>query len=830
MAALVYLRVFALLLAAALITGITKALLKRILNSVKFRTSFFLTLSLTVFLSLASSFSLEAASRQFQIEDLRIEGLQRVSPGTVFSELPLQTDEPIAFEQITKATKQLYATGLFDDVAVYEDKDQLVLRVKERPTLQKLEIEGNKKVSSDDLTKGLSQAGLEEGQIFQRSTLDQIKLELERMYHAQGRYNAKITSQVEELPRNRVSVKITIAEGSVAAIRRINLVGNHHYTNKKLLSLFELNQTKGWTLFSSADQYSREKLGGDLERLKSWYLDNGYLRFNVESTQVSISPDKQDIFITINIFEGDQYKVSEVELAGELILEEEQLLPFVRLKAGDVFSRGAMTSSSESIRSRLGIEGYTFAEVNGRPEIDDEKKEVKLTFLVDPGRRNYIRKINFNGNISTKDEVLRREMLQLEGASANTDLIQQSKQQLERLGFFSSVNIETQPNAGSPDLIDVNYTVEEQPSGSVSASVGYSQASGVVYGAALSQNNFLGTGNIVSLGANRSDFRTSYNFSYLNPYYTIDGVSRGFNLFYRETDFKDEDYGISSYATDAYGANVTYGYPISRNSRLSLSLGFDNTNIKAEKFNNVIILDEIWAFEALYGLEFFNYKLTGRWTRNLLNRGILATGGSYQSFSLELATPGSDYEFFKANYRGQKYFRLADSWSLKFKTDLGYGDGLGSKYGQLPFYEHYYSGGLSSVRGYRSNSLGQRSTQTIDRTSQDSTSQKTTNALGGNMLIEGSAELIFPLPFIEDQRSMQTSLFIDGGSVYSTKCMTGHTQCVKGVELSDLRYSAGISLTWLTAIGPLAFSIAQPLNDGPDDRTEFFQFSLGQTF
>lgn len=795
----------------------------------KLRNSIFFTQCLLLVFTLISGANLAAADRTFQMEDLRIEGLQRVSPGTVFSELPLQTNEPISLMQITQATKQLFATGLFDDVAVYEDNNQLVLKVKERPTLQKLKIEGNKKVSTEDLTKGLTQAGLEEGQIFQRSTLDKIKLELERMYHAQGRYNAKITSEVETLPRNRVAVKITIAEGSVAAIRRINLVGNHNYSNKELLKNFELNQTQGWTLFSSADQYSREKLGGDLERLRSWYLDKGYLRFNVESTQVSISPNKQDIFITVNVFEGDQYKVSEVELAGELILEEAQLASLIRLTAGDVFSRSAMTASSEGIRSRLGIEGYTFAEVNGRPDIDDEKKEVKLTFLVDPGRRSYVRRINFNGNISTKDDVLRREMIQLEGASANTDLIQQSKQQLERLGFFSSVNVETQPIAGSPDLIDVNYTVEEQPSGSISASVGYSQSSGVVFGAALSQNNFLGTGNIVSLGANRSDYRTSYNFSYLNPYYTIDGVSRGFNMFYRETDFKNEDYGISSYATDAYGFNVTYGYPISRFSRLSLSLGFDNTNVKAERLvaSDFILLDDIRAFNALHGLEFFNYKLTGRWTKNQLNRGILASAGSYQSFSLEVATPGSDYEFFKANYRGQKYFPLADSWSLKFKTDLGYGGGLSSQYNQLPFYENYFSGGLSSVRGYRSNSLGQRSTQTDGL---GGNTRETTNALGGNVLIEGSAELIFPLPFIEDQRSMQTSFFIDGGNVFSTQCTTGHTSCINGIELDDLRYSAGVSLTWLTAIGPLAFSIAKPLNDGPKDRTEFFQFSLGQTF
>ncbi len=349
-----------------------------------------------------------------------------------------------------------------------------------------------------------------------------------------------------------------------------------------------MQETSGWSLFGSGDQYAREKLGGDLERLKTWYLDQGFLRFNVESTQVSISPNKQDIFIGINIHEGDRYKVSAIDLAGDLILPEAELAQLISLTVGDYFSRTEMTNSSEKIRSRLGIEGYTFAEVNGRPEIDDLTKEVKLTFWVEPGRRNYVRRINFSGNISTNDSVLRREMVQLEAASANTDLIQQSKQQLERLGFFSSVNVETQPVAGNPDLIDVNYKVEEQPSGSISASVGYSQASGIVYGASLSQNNFLGTGNQVSVGANKSDYRTSYNFSYLNPYYTLDGVSRGFNLFYRETDFEKADFDISSYATDALGFNLTYGYPVTRNSRLSFSIGFDNTKVKTNSDPNEI--------------------------------------------------------------------------------------------------------------------------------------------------------------------------------------------------------------------------------------------------
>lgn len=760
----------------------------------------------------------------FNIEDLRVEGLQRVSPGRVFAELPLQPGEPVTMERISQASKRLFETGLFDDISLYEEQGQIIVRLRERPTLQRLNIEGNKKVSTEDLKKGLTQAGLDEGQIFQRSTLDQIKLELQRMYHAQGRYNARIESRVEELPRNQVAVHLEISEGSVASIRRINIVGNQAFDNDTLLRRMELEEERGWTLFSSADQYSREKLSGDLERLRSWYLDRGYLRFNIESTQVSISPDKQDIFITINLYEGDQYQVSSVELAGELILEPEVLQPLLQLAPGDTFSRSAMTASSEAVRSRLGGEGYTFAAVNGHPEIDDEKKEVQLTFFVEPGQRSYVRNINFRGNTGTKDEVLRREMLQMEGASANTDLIQASKQQLERMGFFSSVNVETLPVAGAPDLIDVNYTVEEQPSGSISASVGFSQASGIVFGASVSQRNFLGSGNTVSFGANKSDYRTSYNFSYLNPYYTIDGISRGFNLFYRETDY-DAYESVSSYATDAYGANVTYGYPISRSSRVSLSLGFDNTTLKSVRdANGNAIINEIHEFESEYGSEFMNYRLTGRWVQNKLNRGILADAGSYQSVSLELATPGSDYEFYKLNYRGQRYFPLGNDWSLKFRADLGYGDGMGD-FDRLPFYEHYYSGGLNSVRGYRSNSLGPKSSETSN-----GATVSTRNAFGGNILMEGSAELIFPLPFIEDRRSLQTSLFVDAGNVFTTNCFASGLDCEEGVQLGELRYSAGASLTWLTAIGPLSFSIARPLNKQSGDRTEFFQFSIGQTF
>lgn len=760
-----------------------------------------------------------ALTPSLTLDDLRLQGLQRVSPGSVFAELPLQVGETVTTKELSDAAKKLYATGLFEDLKLLEDQGVVTFQLQERPTLRELVIEGNSKVSTEDLKDGLRQAGLQEGQIFQRSTLDQIKLELQRMYHGQGRYNARIETSVEQLPRNQVKVRLDISEGSVATIRRINLVGNQAFDNATLLRQFELQEDKGWTLFSSADQYSRERLSGDLERLRSWYLDRGYLRFDIESTQVSISADRQDIFITVNVHEGEQYTVSEVELAGDLILEEAALSPLLRLGAGDTFSRSAMTASSESLRRRLGVEGYTYADVTGRPEIDDENLEVKISFLVDPGRRMYVRRINLRGNTGTQDEVLRREMLQMEGASANTDLIEASRARLERLGYFSSVQVETSPVSGNDDLIDVTYTVEEQPSGSISASIGYSQASGIVFGAGVSQRNFLGTGNTVSLNANKSDFRTSYSFSYLNPYYTIDGVSRGFNVFYRETDF--DSLGVTNYATDAYGGNVTYGYPISQDSRLSLSLGFDQTDVNANQVADGYVIQEIGEFNDLYGLKFTNYKLTGRWTQNKLNRGILATAGSYQRLSLEVAVPGSDYEFYKVEYRGQKYFPLGQDWSLKFRTEIGYGDGLGSDFDRLPFFEHYYAGGLNSVRGYRSSRLGPRNTP------QEGFSD---NAFGGNLLTEASVELIFPLWFIEDRRSIQTSFFIDGGNVFNTRCYDRSSGCERGFDADELRFSAGVSLTWLTAIGPLAFSFAEPLNDEPGDETEIFQFSIGQVF
>ncbi|SEI50061.1 outer membrane protein insertion porin family [Allopseudospirillum japonicum] len=752
---------------------------------------------------------------RFVVEDIRVQGLQRVSAGTVFAQFPVSVQQEVDAEQLARAAKFLFKSGLFDDVRLARDGQVLVLQVRERPTIAKIELEGNDQLDSEELLAGLTRAGLQEGQVFQRATLADIQQELERLYHAQGRYSARIQAKEEALDGNRVRIEIDINEGSVARIKHINLLGNQVFDDDTLLDLFELEAGPSWHWFYTADQYSRERLKGDLETLRSYYFDRGYLQFKIESTQVALSPTKDAIYLNIAMQEGPQYQVDTIELAGDLVLTEAELRALIQLTPGQTFSRSLMTASTEALRQRLGNEGYTFANVNALPQLDEATQSVKLVFFVDPGRRNYVRRIRFSGNTGTMDEVLRRELIQMEGGWASTEQIQQSRVRLERLGFFKQVEVETLPVAGRPDQVDVHYRVEEQAAGSISASVGYSQSSGIVYGLQISQRNFLGTGNRVTIAAQRSDYRDSYTFSYYDPYYTQAGVSRGFSLFYRATDYEEGD--VSNFTTDTYGASLTYGYPLSEDSRLSFSLGFDQTEVKPA----VDVVQEVSYFLEQEGDSHFAYKLTGRWIQNRLNRGILATAGSYQSVSLEVATPGSDLTFYKLNYRGQKYFPLGDDWSIRVRTDLGYGDAYGSQE-WMPFYEHYYSGGLGSVRGYKSNSIGPRTTPSLVGGD--------TDPFGGNFLVEASLELIYPLPFVQDQRSLQTSAFIDAGGVYNSACYPVSDACESGFHTQGLRYSAGVGLTWLTGIGPLTFSIAKALNAEADDDTEVFQFSLGQTF
>jgi outer membrane protein insertion porin family len=858
-------------------------------------------LALSLFLWSASMFA--SAQDSLTVSDIRVEGLQRISAETVFSALPLSVGDRLDPRMLANASRALFNTGNFDDIQIGIDGDVLVVKLVERPAISGISLEGNKALATDALLEGLKGAGLAEGQVFKRSTLENMGMELTRQYVSQGRYDASIETDVVAEPRNRVSISINIDEGNNATIEHINIVGNKIYDDETLLDLFELKAGGLFSFFSSADKYSREKLKGDLEKLNSYFLDRGYLLFNADSTQVSISPNRKSVYITVNVLEGEKYTVSGAELSGDLVLPADDLQRFVLVREGQVFSQALVTSTEEFLTKRLGNEGYNFAKVRGIPERNEEDKTVALKFFIDPGKRTYVRRIDFEGNSRTSDEVLRREMRQIESAPASADKIELSRVRLERLGYFKEAKVETLEVPGTDDLIDLRYSVEEQSSGSLGASVGFSQDSGLLLSANIQQSNFFGTGRQVGFGVSRSDFATSVNFNYLDPYFTEDGVSRGFSVFYRTTDY--EEINVASYTSDTYGASVNFGYPISETERLGFDLGVNRTKIDAGisavkeiktsprlldiidnyfvstrdattgRYTVAEVLENIGELPAdalvdsgeegfldKYGEEFDNFTAGISWRQSTLNRGLLATRGAAQSLSFEVAVPGSDLEYFKFGYEGQIYVPLSESFTFRFRTQLGYGDGYDALSG-LPFYENFYAGGFGSVRGYKSNTLGPRSsTADIYRISQAATAidsdgnaralsaqgayvlDPTTGLLlvdsadsfnrdpdpfGGNVLIEGSAELLFPLPFVKDQRSVRSGFFFDAGNVFSTSCGSSQVNC-STPELSKLRYSAGVGVTWITGFGPLTFSLGRALNEEKIDDTEIFQFSLGRSF
>jgi outer membrane protein insertion porin family len=754
-------------------------------------------------------------AQAFTVSDIRIEGLQRVDLGNVFRAFTIEIGEPVDEYRLAAATRELFATGYFNDIQLAREGDVLIVKVQERPAISKIEIEGNQVLKDEDLLEGLKQLGLNEGEVFQRVTLERIKLEMVRIYAAQGRYGAQVNAEVENLPENRVGILINVKEGDTASIQHINIVGNQVFTGEALKELFSLKTPGFWSFFTTDDRYSREKLGGDLERLRSYYLDRGYINFDIESTQVSISPGRQDVYITVNVNEGALFTVGDYDVTGDMVVAHEELLSLVTLEPGAIFSRQDMVRSADQLSKRLGDAGYLFANINPIPQIDEALKTVSIKFFISPGRRAYIRRVDFNGNTKTADEVLRREMRQMEAAVASTVDIEASKDRLERLRYFSSVNVETKAVPGADDQIDLEYSVEEQMSGNLSASIGFSQSSGLILAASVSQDNFLGTGKHVSFGINNSDTNTEYRFSFTDPYYTVDGVSRGFNLFFRQQNFDDDD--VSDYSTDAFGGGVNFGYPIDEFQRLNFGLGYENLQVNADLTEDSELPDEIKSFINDEGDQYDQLALTGSWSDNHLNKGLLATDGYSQSISLEVAAPGSSLSYFKLRYRGQRYFPLTEVWILKLGTQLGYGDSFGDT-SELPFFKNFFSGGFGSVRGFKNNTLGPKA----DNADKD--------PLGGDMLVQGSAELIFPMPFVEDQSNLRSLLFLDAGNVYDSSCLSTNLNCQSGIDLAELRLSAGIGLSWLTFVGPLSFSLAKPINEGEFDESEVFQFALGRTF
>lgn len=756
-------------------------------------------LNFLIFLILFSTNSW--AIEEFVIEDIRLEGLSRVSAGNVFNNLPVKIGDKFNDLRSSEAVKALFKSGFFKDVRLERVGNVLVVALVEREAISKIIMTGNDAIKKDDLLKGLAGVGFAEGEVFNRSLLDKVEQELHRQYFGLGRYGAKITTEVIPKKNNRVEVAINISEGKTARIKEINIVGNTAYTDKQILKKFKLSTPTLISFITKKDQYSKQKLSADLETIKSLYLDNGFINFNLDSTQVSITPDKSDVYITINVNEGDQFKISDVKLSGELIVPGEDLFASVLTHKGEIFSRKKVTKTSARLTERIGDEGYAFANVNAVPEIDNEKKQVALTYFVDPGKRVYVRRINFTGNTKTRDEVLRREMRQAEGGWISTQKVQRSKIRLQRLGFFEEVNVETPAVPGTPDQVDVNYSVVERSSGSLSLGLGYSQSQGLIFNTNVTQDNFLGSGKRVSFDFNNSEINRRLGVGYTNPYWTIDGVSRGFDAFYRETDSSSAN--ITRYDSKVYGTGVNFGIPITEFQRLFLGLDFESTELDANSLSSSEVLD----FIAREGDDFDVLRLTSSFAYDTRNRAILPDSGVYHRLQLEAAIPFGDLRYYKLSYDTKWFFPLAEDYTLLLKGAIGYGDSYGETE-KLPFFENYYGGGPRSVRGFEENTLGPK----------DSSGR----AIGGNLKLVGNVELILPVPFASDSRSLRLTGFLDGGNVYDIDD--------DDFEIGDLRYSVGISGIWVSPFGVLSASIAKALNDESDDKTQTFQFTFGTSF
>ena len=740
------------------------------------------------------------ALEAFLVKDIRVEGLQRINPGTVFNYLPVKVGDTLTEKLSQDGIRALFKTGFFKDVRFEREGGVLVVQVVERPSIASIHITGTNEISEDDLKKALKEIGLAEGRVYNKSLLDRVEQEMRSQYFSRGYYAVLIRPTVTPLERNRVDVQIDVAEGQTARIQDINIVGNTVFDHDELLDLFELGPAPWWALFSSRDKYSKQKLSGDLERLRNYYQDHGYFEFNIESTQVSITPDKEKIYVTINITEGKKYTISGFKLSGKFPVPEEELKSLVTLKPGAVFSRKAVTETTKKITDRLANDGYAFANVNAVPDVNKEKSEAFFTFFVDPGRRVYVRRINFAGNVATRDEVLRREMRQLEGSWYAADKIQRSRARLQRLGFFDDVNVETPAVPSSSDQVDVNVALKERPSGNLLFGVGYSDSDGVLFNASIRETNLFGTGKELSASFDNTRSSSNFNIRYVNPYYTPEGVSRGFNLYSSTVDAAEAD--TAAYNSKSIGVGIFYGIPLSEDHRLNAGADVERVSIETKDSTSQIAQD----FVTNNGSENTLYKGTLGWSYDTLDNPILPSSGSVQRINAEIAVPGSDIEYYKLTYLAGRYWAVTESTSFKVRAELGYGDGYGSD-SEMPFYKNFYAGGSSTVRGYKSRSLGPRDVKYPD------------SPIGGNRMVLVNSELLFPVPgTTKTEKSMRLSLFVDGGMVYAP-----HSQ----LDLGELRYSGGLAFNWYSPVGPLAFSIAKPLNNKPGDRTETLQFTFG---
>ena len=751
-------------------------------------------------IALAIQSPLLMASQAFTVKDIRVEGLQRISAGTVFNYLPVKVGDEIGSAETASAIRALFRTGFFKDIRVEREGNTFVVSVVERPSIDTIEFTGNEAIETEQLLEALKQVGFAPGSSFNRAAFERTKLQLHEAYFARGRYAVRVTETVTPLPRNRVSIRFDISEGRVAKIKRINIVGNADFDESDLLGLFKLTTPNWLSWFSDSDQYSKQRLSADLEALRAHYLDRGYINFVVDSTQVSLTPDKGFVYVTINITEGDQYLVRDIKLAGDLAVNKEELFPLFTVRKDGIFSRREVQETTSKLTRRLGDEGYAFANVNALPEIDESEKSVDLTFFTDPGKRVYVRRIIFRGNTKSRDGVLRREMRQMEGGWISTGRLERSRTRLRRRGFFEEITIETPAVPGTTDMGDVVVSVKEKSSGSFMAGVGYSGSQGAVFNTSLDQENFLGTGNKLNFSFNNTEVNRTFGGSFTNPYWTLDGVSRQISVAYRETDASDAN--LADYSTASFEGGSEFGIPINETDRVHVGVTADVTDFTA----GASASNEVREFDSANPDGYFTWRINSRWSRDSRNRRVLPDSGSLTRATGEIALPGGELTYYRLGVEHRQFIPLGSLFAFIAHGKANYGDGYGDTT-ELPLVNNYFAGGIRSVRGFEANTLGPR----------DSNNKP----LGGALHVAGGGELVLPVPFMTDKRSVRVTAFGDGGNVFKD---------IGSFDAGEIRFSTGVSAIWLSPFGALTFSLAHPLNAEDGDETEAFQFTLGTNF
>ncbi|UJF18895.1 outer membrane protein assembly factor BamA [Vibrio sp. SS-MA-C1-2] len=792
-------------------------------------------------------------AEDFKVTDIRFDGLQRVPLGSALLKMPIRVGDEVSEEDISNAIRALFSSGNFENIQMSQDNGRLIVTVRERATIADISFSGNKALKEEQLQQNLDASDMQVGESLDRTKLSQIEKGLEDFYYSVGKYNASVKAVVTPLPRNRVDIKFVFTEGLSAKIQQINFVGNTVFSDEELAGKFQLRSDIPWWNFMASDKYQKQVLSGDLETLRSYYLNRGYLKFKVVSTNVSISPDKRGVYITLNISEGKPYTVSDIKLRGELAGKEDEFDSLVNFKPNEIYNAAKVTSLEDKVKKVLGEAGYAYPKVQTIPTFNDVKQSVELTVNVDPGQRVYVRNIKFSGNTTTKDVVLRREMRQMEGAWLNSKALEQSKSRLNRLGFFETVDMKTVRVPGSSDQVDVIYNVKEANAGSVNFGVGYGTESGISFQLGLQQDNFLGSGNKVGINAMTNDYQQNITLEYKDPYFTIDGISLGGKVFYNQ--FEASDANIVDYTNKTYGASLTWGFPFNELNYFDFSVGYTHNRI-----SNLPEYDQVQEFKTTQQgnlsdngqtLIVDDYDWTVSWTRNNLNKGYFPTAGNYQRAYFKMTVPGSDTQYFKTQYDVRQYFPLteAHSFSLLMRGRLGYGNGYGEIDGNdnlLPFYENFYAGGYSTLRGFRSNTAGPKAVYSQGQpmpggiAGNNSDIYATDDSTGGNAIALASMELFFPLPFVADdyRNQIRTSVFVDAASVWDTEfdyksngnVVTGEDDYYDYSDPTNFRASVGIALQWMSPMGPLVFSVAEPIKSYDGDDEEFFTFTIGKTF